>query len=389
MIDLRDYQTPFDFCSRTKVIFGDGTLSNIGELCKKYGNSVLLVSGNSAIRNGKVEYIKSMLKKYSISVYTYSEVQSDPTVDHVNRIIEMLKNHKPNLVIAFGGGSVIDASKVAAAVSFQGGRVEDYLEGKLSLSIGAIPLIAIPTTAGTGAELSKGAIISWPEKKMKRGIRGNSIYPLVALVDPENTLTLPIEQIIYTGFDCFTHAVETFISNMATPITAMYSKNAIVAITKYLPIAVKNPDDRIARRNISFHSMLMGYNLANSSTCLPHRLQYPLGVLTGTPHGLGLASLYPTWVELSCKHPSSKFTSIAKWVARGMGYNKKYSYLDALFMVESFMSIIDIPQALPNSNITKKDCEKMAQEVSGNLSNDPLWSNDLDLATVFKMSQTK
>ena len=306
-------------------------------------------------------------------------MSSDPTVHQVNKIIEISKINSVDIMIGIGGGSVIDATKAAGMIIKEGGITEDYILGNRLVGDDSLPHIAIPTTSGTGSELSKGAIISWPEEKIKTGIRGKSLIPTIAIVDPTLVLTLPIEQIKITGFDCFSHAIETYISKLANPMTAIYSANAINAVTMYLPIAISDPENLEARNHLSFNSMLMGYNLANSSTCLPHRLQYPLGSLTKTAHAFGLAALYPSWVKITSSMSRRKFNDVAKWIVQGLSINEKLSFDELPELLDKFLKRIKLNITKDQLNYSKDDCSSMASSVTGNLELDPWWKKDKDL----------
>jgi len=385
IIDSKDLSIPFVTNISTKIIFGNNAFDDIGKICNNYGNSVLLVTGQSSIKNYRVDFIKTELKYWKINFCSYNNVSSDPTVHHINDIIEIGIKNNSNIIIGLGGGSVIDAAKAAAIVLKQGGKVEDYLTNKISVKDSSIPLIAIPTTAGTGSELSKGAIISWPEMNIKSGIRGEALLPSVALVDPLLTLTLPVVQVKITGFDCLAHAVETYISKLANPLTSIFSANAIKSVVKYLPIALNDLNDLEARTQLSFNSMIMGYNLANSSTCLPHRLQYPLGTITKTAHALGLAVLYPNWLKITNSFSRNKFTNVANWFAEGLSLPGNNSNNDIIDLFNIFFDKIKLTSSSDLFSFSKKDRYKMASLVTGKLDLDPWWNKEKDLSIFYKI----
>ncbi len=368
----------------TKILFGLNTLNKIDEICSNYGKSALIVSGNSPLKTGLLNRCVTLLETAGIHVKNCNAITSEPTVHQVNEIVSYIRNHKFDMLIALGGGSVIDATKAAAVIAIQGGKAEEYLTENKKLTDKTIPVIAIPTTAGTGAETSKGAIISWPEKELKGGIRGNMIFPKAAIVDPELTLTLSPEFTRITGFDIFTHAVETYLSRKATYVTALFSRQAIKAVTQYLPKILLNPNDLEARANLSFYSMLMGYNLANSSTCLPHRLQYPLGVLTGTPHALGLAALYPAWVKTTYQKSSKRFDDIAEWMGGALDTEIENKPSDIYNLLILFMKTVDLLPAIQDLGITENMCDQLAKLVSGNLANDPWWHEEADISVIYR-----
>ena len=384
MYQFNSLLTPFQSQMKTKIIFGDDTINELGSLCDKLGQSAILVSGKSSMENGRVDLIKKNLKKYNISLCVFNRVTSDPTVHHVNKIINLCKINNVDMMISIGGGSVIDATKAAGMIFKNGGKTEDYIKGIVKVGNESLPHIAIPTTSGTGSELSKGAIISWPEKNIKTGIRGNSILPTIAIVDPLLTLSLPIDQIKITGFDCFSHAVETYISKLANPLTAIYSATAINSVVKYLPIAISDPENIEARNQLSFNSMMMGYNLANSSTCLPHRLQYPLGALTKTPHAFGLAALYPSWISITASFSQKKFNNVSRWLSKGLSLNDNSSFETLPYLLDEFLDRIKLRISKDQLSFSDKEAAKMAESVSGNLELDPWWNQNKDLKQFYE-----
>jgi alcohol dehydrogenase class IV len=367
--------------SPTQIYFGVNALKQLGAICSNFGDSALLVTGKSATQTGLSDRCRKLLSSDNIRFDVYHGVRSDPTVQQVNEIVERLRSEGISMIIAVGGGSVIDAAKAASVVFEQGGKVEDYLIGNRNIENKSLPVIAIPTTAGTGSELSKGAIISWPGRNIKTGLRGDVLFPKAAIVDPSLTLTLPIEQIRITGFDVFTHAVETYISRQATPITAMYSREAIKTVVTHLPKALNDPQNIVPRVKLSFMSLLMGYNLANSSTCLPHRLQYPLGALTHSPHALGLAALYPSWIYHTRSTCSDRFREISTWMAEGMSLD--VANLDILHVLNQFMETIDLKPTLSDLGVSDEMVSQMVGMISGNLKNDPWWQEGADLSPFY------
>lgn len=383
MIDFDDNLSQFWMVySPTKILFGVDSINELGKVISKYGNSAFIISGRSAVKNGLVERCGQLLTITNISFELYDSVTSDPDVTQVNEICDLLRINKCDVLIAIGGGSVIDAAKAASVIIKQGGIAENYLlEGKTIIDE-SLPLIAVPTTAGTGSELSKGAILSSAREGIKSGLRGDALFPEVAIVDPTLTLTLPSEQVKITGFDVFTHAVETYISRKANQITKIFSREAIKAICRFLPKVLEKPEDMEARNNMSFYSMIMGYNLANSSTCLPHRLQYPLGISTGSPHALGLAMLYPSWIEITENISKQRFKNIAKWMAIGMSIEDENQF-NIKNIFDEFMSLIDLKPKISDLQVNEQLCLEMANKVGKHLENDPWWEESKDISLIY------
>jgi alcohol dehydrogenase class IV len=367
----------------TRVVFGDGSLERLGSECRPYGNSALLVTGASALNSGLAERCRSLLYAAHLEVGGYHSISADPSVDQVDEIAALAERGAYQMIVAVGGGSVLDAAKAAGVVFAQGGRAAEYLSGERPVRSGSLPVIAVPTTAGTGGEVSKGAILTWPEKLLKAGIRGDAVFPRVAVVDPELTTTLSREQTRISGFDVFTHAVETYVSRQANPITSALSRIAVEGVCRALPRILEQPDDRAARRELSFYSMCMGYNLANSSTCLPHRLQYPLGAITRTPHALGLSALYPAWVEATYGASRERFDDVAGWIAAGLSIAPPSGEDRISTCVRLFRQRIGLEPTLADLGVDRALCARLASLVSGELGNDPWWREGADLASLY------
>lgn len=374
--------------SPTTIRFGVGAVEDLGRVASSLGegDSALVVTGHSAVETGLLDACWDSLRRSGITSERFTDVTADPTVDEVNRVVDALRDSGCDIVVAAGGGSVMDAAKAAAAIREGEGGVEAYLAGDLHPPTRGSPVVAVPTTAGTGAELSKGAIVTWPERSMKGGIRGDVVCPRAAVVDPSLTLTVPRRQVSITGFDVFAHAVETFISRRAIPITETWSRQAVTAVCSALPEALNAPHSIQPRVTLSYNSMLMGYNLANASTCLPHRMQYPLGVETGTPHAWGLAALYPAWIESTHRASRERFGEVASWMAEGLGHQGPSSADDLLDLLHKFLDRIDLRPRLSQAGISEPDCRDLAERVGGTLENDPWWREGRDLAEIYVAS---
>ena len=291
----------FESYSRTLIRFGCGTLGDIGNLASRLGDKALLVTGRSSMRQlGVMDRVKKLLKVSGVDSVDFEAITPNPDIRIVQEGVNIGRKNNINLIIALGGGSAIDAGKAIAAAVRSPFTIKELFHKKNGAEVteDALPVLAVPTTAGTGSELSKGAILNDEEEKSKGGLRSEYIIPRIALVDPELTLSLSEFMTAETGFDAFTHAFETFFSKAANLMTRMHSETSLRLVGKYLPIAMENGRDINAREHLAFASMLMGYNLAYSSTCLPHRLQYPLAVNTGASHGCGLSTLYPAWLGM-------------------------------------------------------------------------------------------
>ena len=283
----------------TKIYFGEGIVENTLESEKAIlGNDVLIITtGGSLARLGHIDKLSEKLKGILPGeVSIYDKISQNPDISEVAEAVAVGKEKKVTSVIGFGGGSAMDAAKATAVGIGSDIPVEKFLYESIEPGPETLPIIAIPTTAGTGSELSKGAIISSREKGIKTGIRGMAVLPKLAIVDPVYTWSVPLNVTMETGFDVFAHAAESFCSANANMFSEMLSETAIKTAGDSLRRLKADLDDHEARGRISYASMIMGLNLLNIGNCLPHRMQYPVGSATGTSHAAGLIALYPSWI---------------------------------------------------------------------------------------------
>lgn len=284
----------FDYLSATHIVFGWGHLSQLTHLVKPYGDRVFVVTGRNQKRAGSLE---KYLRELNVTYQVFS-VGGEPTVDLVENALREARAFQTQLVIGFGGGSVLDTGKALAAMLANDGEVTDYLEvaGKgLPLTNPSIPYIAIPTTSGTGTEVTRNAVLSVPEKGIKVSMRSPLMLPKIALVDPKLTLSMSSEVTASTGLDALTQVMEAFVSNKANPMVDMLCREGMKRASLSLEKAWCDGDNRKARTDMSFLALLSGLALANGGLGAVHGFAGPLGGMISAPHGTICASLLP-WV---------------------------------------------------------------------------------------------
>lgn len=342
------------------------------------GTRTLLITTGRGLRDmGFVIRMTNWLGKMGCSVFCCDRITANPDVAEIREAIQMGKKNNVDSVIGFGGGSAIDAAKAAAVGIVSDTDIEEFLINGLPLPDDTLPIIAIPTTAGTGAELSKGAIISSRAKKIKSGIRGEKVAPAVAIVDPSYTYLLPMTVTMEAGFDVFTHAAESFCSVNSNPFSDMLSEKAIKTVGTALPRLAENPGDHEARDMMCFASHIMGYNVKNVGNCLPHRLQYPVGVATETSHGAGLIALYPAWIKYESEVNADRVKLVLDWLGcrDGAPENRIRAWLDEL---EISRTLNDLGNTLT--------ARELAGMVTGNLKNDLLAEKEGIIETLYSES---
>jgi len=282
----------FEFATAGRIVFGNGTLAQAAPAAAGFGRRALVISGRDS------EQLHSLLKALhkegvGTELFTFA---GEPTVAAAIEAAECARTAKCDLVIGFGGGSVIDLAKAAAALMTNHGDPLDYLEviGKgLPLTNRPAPCIAIPTTAGTGAEVTKNAVLSSPEHKVKVSMRHPLMIPDLAIVDPECTLSMPPAVTAATGLDALTQLLEAFISKKANPMTDGFCREGLQRAVRSLRRAFENGSDIKAREDMALASLFGGLALANAGLGAVHGFAGPLGGMFDAPHGMVCAALLP------------------------------------------------------------------------------------------------
>ena len=326
------------------------------------GDKPLIITTGGVLK--QLGFLDEMIRWLDAEVICYDKVTADPDVMEIREAVKIGKECGVSSVIGFGGGSAMDAAKATAVGIASDIDIEDYLLKNIIPPEETLPIIAIPTTSGTGAELSKGAIISSLEKKIKSGIRGERVTPIVAIVDPTYTFSLPMNITMETGFDVFTHAAESYCSVNANPFSEMLSEKAIRIVGEALPRLSKDLKDTQAREMMSFASHIMGFNVKNIGNCLPHRLQYPIGISTETSHGAGLAALYPAWMKYEQNVNEERINRILDWLGC-----KKEDHAGE--RIKKWLDNLNLSRTMADLGNTLT-ADVLAGKVTGNLKNDKL-----------------
>jgi len=286
----------FQFATADRLIFGRDTITQLPDLVKRYGQRVLIVTGTSPDR---YQDITDKLQSAGNTTATYS-VASEPTTHTINEGVAVARQHKAEIVIAIGGGSVIDAGKAIAAISTNQGELLTYLEvvgNGQPLKQDPLPMIAIPTTAGTGSEVTKNAVINVESHNVKVSLRDNRMIPTIALLDPILTLSVPPHITATTGIDALTQVIEPYVSRFANPLTDAICRDGIARGAQAIRQVYHHPDDIDARETMLYVSLLGGLALANAKLGAVHGFAGTLGGVTGAAHGAICGTLLPHVTE--------------------------------------------------------------------------------------------
>ena len=359
----------FSFHTPTKIIFGINSFNEVFKHVKYLGKKCLIVTGKSSMKKfGYIDTLKNQLEMNSFKTTVYDNISNDAKSSEVNFGSELCRKNNINFIIGLGGGSAIDAAK-AISVSFDEKNIENFIGKELTGDKRSLPVVAIPTTSGTGSEVTKGAIITDEINNFKSGVRGEQIFPKIALIDPLLSITMPTEVAATTGFDAFTHLFESYIAIKSNILTDTLSLQGLKIIINSLPGSLKNPEDLKLRSLISYAALLGGINVGNASTCLPHRLQQAMGSVPNInqSHAMGLASIYPGWLEEVYDYRFEKIENLKKIINIT---SKKFDF------ILNFIDQIKLTNKLSKYGVTKDNINIFIKNISGNVDNDPIQNKD-------------
>jgi alcohol dehydrogenase class IV len=338
----------FEFATATRIIFGPGTLREIGSLAKELGRRALVVTGRDA---GRAKPLLDFLREQGLNAVTFS-VAGEPEIETVQQAAERAKQENCDLVVGFGGGSAVDTGKAVAAMLTNEGELLDYLEvigqGK-PLGRSSAPFIAIPTTAGTGSEVTRNAVLASPEHGVKVSLRSAFMLPKIALVDPQLTHELPPSVTASTGLDALTQLIEPFVCSRANPMTDALCVEGMRRAARSLRAAFENRHDAAAREDMSVASLFGGLALANAGLGAVHGFAGPIGGIFPAPHGAVCAALLSQVMEanlsaLRQRQPASETLGRYEVIARLLTGNVHAKADDAVYWVRELVAALKIPR---------------------------------------------
>lgn len=297
------------------VTFGEGISQQTGDFLNRDGiKKVLCIYDKGLQSAGIVERIFKNVKKNDISLVVHDGILGEPSVETVDDVANQARREKVDAILGIGGGSAMDTAKCINVLLGNDGSIRDYFKMGVPRKPGK-SLYLIPTTSGTGSEVTNVAVILNKEAGLKQGVMGSNCTAKLAIVDPELTLTLPSALTASTGMDAFSHAVESYTCLMNNPISDLLALEAISIITKYLPVAVKDGSDVHARTKMSYASTIAGMAFNSSPNHLGHAIAHAIGSIYHVPHGLGCGLSVPAVLE----HLSSVIPDRIKAIGRAMG----------------------------------------------------------------------
>lgn len=349
----------------TRILFGAGRLGEVAGVVAGLGSRPLLVYGSGSARNsGVLHRLTAQLRRADLDVAQFGGVRANPGSDQVDAAVEVIGQRRSDVLVALGGGSVIDVAK-AAAVGVVHGPTGPLVGLTLPPDSRALPVVAVPTTAGSGAEVTRGATIFDVERRIRAGIRGDDLFPKVAVVDPELTRGLPRQVGIESGFDALAHAVEGYLATAASPLSEGWATAAVELVAAHLPAVAADCRTAPVREAMCLAALLGGLNVATAGTCLPHRLQQAMAsVFAVQPsHGAGLAAVYPAWLRCVESVVPDRCGRLALLLGDGPGLAGSMTRL---------LHRVGLPVNLTELGATATQARALATAVTGRLDNDPL-----------------
>jgi len=383
-------ETLFTYTGAKKIVFGRGALDRLPEFTAELnGKKPLVVMDGSLARSGLSRRVSLLLEGAGAAPVLYDAIEGEPELEKADEGARIALENRCDVVVGIGGGSAMDAAKAMAAVAGNGARAVDFL-GLNRIPGPGLPTVMIPTTAGTGSEVTFTAVFIRKDLKKKEGMNSPYLYPQVALLDPLLTLGLPSMPTATTGMDALCHAIESYTSVNASPMSALVSLEAIRLIGANLRTAVHEGGNLAAREAMLLGSLYAGLGLANAGVTAVHSLSYPLGGRFGVPHGLANTVLLPAVMAYNIPGALEKFTRVAEALGEETGGLplREAAWL-ALEAVSGLIRDCAVPMGLEELGVREEDFPSLAEvamTVARPLANNPRKMTAGDAVNIYRQA---
>src|ERR1700681_2702190 len=391
---IKQSEKVWGFSTAGRIFFGWGALAELRNVPREFGQRVLVCTDQNIVKAGICETVMALLGDAKANVKVFDEGRPEVDRDTIERAAAFAQSYAPDVVIGLGGGSNLDLSKAVALLLKHPGPISAYY-GENNVPGPITPVVAVPTTAGTGSEVSPVAVVADPERAIKVGIASRQLIPKWAIVDPALTLSCPASVTAHSGMDALTHAIESFCAKVRTgisphaifvgknPVSDVLAAKAISCLAKSLATAAHHPDNRAAREEVALASLLAGMAFSSAGTAAVHALQYPVGEATHTPHGLGNAVLLPTVMRSIVPSRITEMAFIARCLDPGLASGPDATAAaKAPELVEQLGAKVGIPKGLRALGLTKEqlpDLARLASTVRRLIDNSPVDFDELGL----------
>jgi alcohol dehydrogenase class IV len=351
----------FEYYNPVRLIFGRAALARLGEIAVFYGRKALLVTGKtSARKTGLLDRAAGYLKESGITIVVFDRVESNPLTTTVEQGAALAVAEGCEFVIGLGGGSALDTAKGIAFAAVNPGDFSAYIFGKPG--VGALPIIAVTTTAGTGSEGDSLAVFTNPVTNDKKSLKSPFIYPKAAIVDPELLTTLPPPIIAATGIDVFCHALEGFVARRGNPMSDLMALQAIELISRNLPRVYDDPADLEAWDRVALANTLGGMVIDAAGVALPHGLEHPVSGLLNVTHGEGLAALLVEFLVYSYDEARAKLEAVSQAMGAALpGKSGGNGTANCIDKVQRFLERLNLTKRLRDLGVTWEQVEWLAE----------------------------
>jgi alcohol dehydrogenase class IV len=345
------------------LTFGVGTVETVAERVREFGKrKILIITDKGVVGAGLLEKVLTPLEQAGMQAYIFDQIEPNPRDHTVNKALEFAKKRECELIIGLGGGSPIDAAKAVGVLMTNPEPLQDYLRGT-AVKNPPTPLIAIPTTSGTGSEVTQFSVVTDTERSFKAGMGSPLLIPKVAIVDPSLMESMPSSLAAATGMDALTHAVEAFVSMNSQPFSDALALHAIRLIGTFLRPSVANGSDREARTQMAMASTLAGVAFSNAGVGLVHAMAHPLGGRFDVPHGVANAILLPSVMRFNLIARLEKFAHVAQALGEKVeGLSALDAGKKAVEAVSQLNADIGIPARLSEVNVKAEGLSQAAAD---------------------------
>ncbi|MDP9983569.1 alcohol dehydrogenase class IV [Pseudarthrobacter oxydans] len=358
------------------VVVGAQQRFAVANIAAEFGTNVLVCTDPRLAVSEELQALVRSLEDRNLSVRVYGDTQAELPTPGIIACVEELKGQEIDVIIGFGGGSCMDMAKVVSVLLTHGGKPSDYY-GEFAVPGPTKPVIALPTTAGTGSEATAIAVVSDPELGMKMGISSPHIIPFAAVCDPELTYSCPPSLTAATGADTFVHLVESFTAITREPTSTLAAErvfvgkniltdsialNGIGLVGRSLVTAYKDPENTEARAGMMLAALYGGVVLSNAGTAAAHAIQYPVGALTHTPHGVGVGLLLPYVVRHNFQAIQPQLAQIAQALGRDIrGLDERAAAVAGVEAIDEVIVAIELPPTLQALGVQESDLDQIAK----------------------------
>lgn len=369
-----------------ELAYGVGAVKKTGEYAKEFGKKALVVTDKGVEGAGLLEPVLQSLKEHGIAWEVFDEVEQDPSVETAHACLERFRASGADLIVGVGGGSSLDTAKACGVLATNGGRITDY-EGVGKVPKPAAPVIGIPTTAGTGSELTINLVITDRQRQFKFAVIGKNAACRVAIDDPVMTLSMPPGLTASTGLDALTHAIESYTSVTAHPFSEALALEAVSKITGHLRQAVANGRDLEERDQVLQGVVMASIAFSNTRLGNAHAMAHPLGARFRVPHGVANAILLPHVMWFNVPAVPHKFAKLAQAMGERVdGLTLMEAAYKAVEAVQKLSEDVGIPKGIAQMGVTDADIDVLAEDSmkSGNIQANPRVTTKKDIVELFK-----